>query len=79
MLEEHADSVLQEKSTQCALVFGLTPTVDEPGPKLAEHDERHDDRLRALQELQRLFNTSAQVNVAIRVERNSQRQSAWST
>jgi hypothetical protein len=48
--EDDADPVLQQKSSEYALVLGLPPAVCEARPKLADDDERQHDGLSFLRQ-----------------------------
>jgi hypothetical protein len=77
--KEHTHTIFQEETSQDPLVVGLTTTVREAGPELADDDEGQHDRFGFLQERHCLGGPSAEINVSIRVESNPHRQRSSST
>ena len=77
--EEHAHALFHEEPPEYALVLGLPAPVGKAGPKLAEHDERQRNCLCFLQERHRFDDSLTEIDVAIRVESNPQRQRLSST
>jgi hypothetical protein len=70
---EDLDAGLGKKAMQHALVGASLGSGSKPGPKLCEHDERHEDRLDGLQPLDDIALAVAQVAVAAGVDREPHR------
>lgn len=77
--EEHADAIFQKKPPKRSLVLDLPAPVRKAGSKLADHHKRQQDDLGFLEQADRLLDASAEIDIAVRIERNPHRQRALST
>lgn len=76
---EDVHPFLEQEAAERSLVLGLTLAEGEPGAQLAQDDEGQDHRLGDLDERDRLSDPLAEIDVAVGVERDSQRQRSSST
>src|SRR6266849_5834111 len=76
--ERHVDPTAVEEADEAGLVLHATSSAGEAGTQLAEHDERHEDFVRPPEALDRLGYPLGEIDVAVRVDRDSHRQSASS-
>src|SRR5207248_1055298 len=76
---EHFDAVLEQELTQSSLVLDVAATEQESRSQLAEHDEGHDELLCSLENLHGFGDPFAEVDVSIRVDRDSHRHRSAST
>src|ERR1043166_4733338 len=77
--KDQVDAVLEKEPPERPFVLGLSASVCEPRSKLTHDDERERNRFRFLEERHRPGDASAEIDIAIGVDRNSHRQSFLST
>lgn len=71
--------LFEEELTKCSLVVRLSPTMNEPGSKLAEDHERQQDGIGLLEQRHRLVDSFTEIDVSVGVERDPHRQRPAST
>ena len=76
---QNVHAVLEEKTSKRMLVLDLPAPQREAGAQLPEHDERQHDGFGLLEQLDGLGNSPTEIDVPVRVNGDSHRQSASST
>ncbi len=72
--EQHAHALRHQKPTKDTFVFDLSPPMSKTCSELPEYDERQDDDIGGFQDRNGVVDALAEIDVSIRVERNSHRQ-----
>ena len=77
--KKSAHAALQKEPAKDLLVLGLASSECKAGSKLSEDDKRQHNCVGRFQKLDRFGHAPAEVDVPIRIERDSHRQTSLST